>query len=96
MYPGTDSHGIKLLERMLEFHPDKRITAAEAILDSYFDEIRLPEQERYEPPKIDLSIDENDCQDLTIQELKLKVHECLKNITSDTFDFQNDVEQEEY
>jgi len=43
MYPGTDNRGITLLKRMLEFDPRKRITAAEAIKDSYFDDIRLPD-----------------------------------------------------
>ena len=29
-------------------------------------------------------------EDLTIDELKVKVHDCLKDITSDTFDFERD------
>jgi mitogen-activated protein kinase 1/3 len=42
-YPGTDERGIKLLYRMLEFNPSKRISAEEALKDSYFDEIRITE-----------------------------------------------------
>jgi serine/threonine protein kinase len=42
-YPGTDENGIKLLYKMLEFNPYKRISAEEALKDSYFDEIRIPE-----------------------------------------------------
>ena len=45
MYPGTDNRGNQLLIKMLEFDPRKRISAEEAIKDSYFDEIRLPDQE---------------------------------------------------
>ena len=30
---------------MLKFNPNQRITAEEAIKDSYFDDIRLPDQE---------------------------------------------------
>ena len=43
LYPGTESRGIELLHKMLEFNPNKRISAEEAIADPYFDDIRLPE-----------------------------------------------------
>lgn len=33
---------------MLEFNPGKRPTAEEALQDPYFDDIRLPEQERFD------------------------------------------------
>lgn len=42
-YPGTDQRGLELLSRMLEFNPNKRITAEEALKDPYFDEVRIPE-----------------------------------------------------
>jgi serine/threonine protein kinase len=42
IYPGTDPKGIDLLYRMLEFNPDKRISASEALSNDYFDDIRLP------------------------------------------------------
>ena len=44
-YPGTDPEGLRLLQRMLEFSPMKRISAEEAIKDKYFDEVRISEQE---------------------------------------------------
>lgn len=90
VYPGTESRGIQLLHQMLEFNPNKRITAAEAIQDPYFDDIRLPEQEKYDAPSIDLSIDDHGNENLTIEELKKLCFETLKDITSDNFDFQND------
>lgn len=43
MYPAVDKRGIKLLNRMLEFNPNKRISAEDALKDEYFDEIRLDE-----------------------------------------------------
>lgn len=43
LYPGTDDRGLVLLNKMLEFDPRKRISAEEAIKDSYFDDIRLPD-----------------------------------------------------
>ncbi len=42
-YPGTDLRGLTILRRMLEFSPVKRITAEEALKDSYFDDIRIAE-----------------------------------------------------
>ena len=55
MYPAVDDRGIELLNRMLEFNPEKRISAEEALKDSYFDEIRLEEQEEFETCEIDLT-----------------------------------------
>jgi serine/threonine protein kinase len=44
---------------MLEFNPAKRITAQEAIENSYFDDIRLPEQEQTDVlPSIKIQVDE--------------------------------------
>ena len=40
---------------MLRFNPDNRISAKEALLDTYFDEIRLEEQEDFVECDIDLS-----------------------------------------
>ena len=57
VYPAAEEDGIELLKKMLMFNPEKRITAAEAIEDSYFDDIRLPEQENVDPPLISMLID---------------------------------------
>jgi len=42
-YPATDPSGIALLYKMLEFNPNKRPSAQQALEDPYFDDIRLPE-----------------------------------------------------
>jgi hypothetical protein len=52
---------------MLEFNPSKRITAEEALMDPYFDEIRIQEQETMEPCDIDLFFDDVE---MPIDELK--------------------------
>jgi serine/threonine protein kinase len=66
LYPASDKRGIALIYRMLEFNPNKRITAEQAIMDPYFDDIRIEEQEHYPPPNIDLSIDDLGKQDMNI------------------------------
>ena len=45
---------------MLDFNYTKRITAEEALKDDYFDDIRLPEQEVFNIPKINLDFDRED------------------------------------
>lgn len=55
MFPAVEERGIRLLECMIEFSPNTRISAEDAIKDEYFDDIRLEEQEEFEPFEIDLS-----------------------------------------
>ena len=66
-YPGTDSLGLELLNQMLEFNPNKRTSAAEALLNPYFDEVRIPEQETFEPLTIDLTFDD---EELSVDDVK--------------------------
>ena len=75
---------------MLEFNPNNRITAEEAIKDEYFDDIRLPEQEMYPPPRIDLSIDDDGKEDLSLEELRKEVVSTINELSSDNFDFAED------
>ena len=74
-YPGTDERGIELLSKMLEFNPNKRISASEILSDSYFDDIRIPEQEDFEPIEIDLKFDD---EELAIEDLRQWVVEEIK------------------
>lgn len=55
MYPATEPRGLFLLQKMLEFNPNNRISALEALSDPYFDEVRVEEQEQFEVCNIDLS-----------------------------------------
>ena len=95
LYPGTESSGIALLYRMLEFNPNKRITAEEAMKDAYFDDVRLPEQECLPPPHIDLSVDDEGNEPLSIDDLKKLAVEAIEELSSDKFDFENDFGEEE-
>lgn len=93
-YPATDSSGIALLQRLLEFNPNKRPTAQEALEDPYFDDIRLPEQEKFVTPEINLSVDDEGRSDLPIAELKKMVFDEINQLNSDNFDFEGDYEEE--
>ena len=55
MYPAVDKSATDLMHKMLTFNPNNRISAEEALRDSYFDDIRLEEQEEFDPLTIDLS-----------------------------------------
>ena len=56
---------------MLEFNPCRRITAAEAIMNDYFDDIRFPEQEDVPAPKFDLRIDHLESDNISIDQLRV-------------------------
>ena len=90
VYPGTDSRGLQLLQRMLAFNPNNRISAAEAILNDYFDDIRLPEQEDVPAPKFDLSIDDLESDNISIEQLRVEVTEMIKKLSSEHFNFQEE------
>jgi hypothetical protein len=60
---------------MLEFNPDKRISAEEALKNSYFDEIRILEQENFEVCNINLKFDDAD---MTVEEVRKLVVDELK------------------
>ena len=43
LVPGLDAQGLDLLSRLLEYDPNRRITAKAALEHPYFDEIREPQ-----------------------------------------------------
>ena len=62
---------------MLEFNPGKRISALEALKDSYFDDVRIKGQEEFETCGIDLQFDEKDLSPEEIKEqIIAKIKEC--------------------
>jgi len=48
---------VKLLESMLSFNPEKRLTAEQCLKNSIFDPIRLPLLEKPSPYKVNCNID---------------------------------------
>lgn len=52
---------------MLDFNPDKRISCKEALSLAYFDDVRIKEQEEFEPCEINLDFDEAD---LSVDEIR--------------------------
>ena len=79
---------------MLEFNPSKRPTAQEALEDPYFDDIRLPEQERFDTQIINLPVDDEGKSDLPIADLKRMIIDEITKLDSDNFDFANDYGEE--
>lgn len=79
---------------MIDFNPSKRPTALEALQNPYFDDVRMPEQERFESKLINLPVDEEGRSDLPMDELKRMVLEEIGKLNSDNFDFANDYEEE--
>ena len=79
---------------MLKFNPNKRITAVEAIQDSYFDDVRLPNQEtNTDIPKIHIDVDDKEeYEGSTFYDLICKD---IETFSSRVFDFENDFEEEE-
>ena len=77
---------------MLEFNPNKRITAVEALQDSYFDEVRLPNQENHTGvPTIHIDVDDNEEDEAEMFKL---INEDIETFSSQKFDFANDFEEE--
>ena len=54
---------------MLEFNPQKRISAEEAIRDKYFDDVRIAQQEENDACDIDLHFDDVELSNEEIREL---------------------------
>jgi serine/threonine protein kinase len=76
-YPGTDPRGLHILSQMLQFNPERRITAEDALKDPYFDDIRLPDQETFNDDEeahcdIDLRFDDKE---LSMDELRTLIIE---------------------
>lgn len=57
---GQDPRLIQILEKMLEFNPYFRWSAAECLNSTYFDDIRNPSLEKYASKKLILEIDQDD------------------------------------
>ena len=93
MYPAVEEEGIKLLEKMLEFSPLKRISSEEALKDPYFDEIRLEdEQEIFDSCQIDLSfVDKYQEGELPREELRkmilTMIEELSQNVDEDVANY---------
>lgn len=68
IFPNASSTAVDLLDKMLQFEPDKRITIEEAIKHDYFKDLSLVEQEKPEPvSKFDFEFED---QDLDVSQLR--------------------------
>jgi len=56
--------------------------------------VRLPKQEIFETPQINLSVDDEGQSDLPMEDLKRIIFDEINKLSSDKFDFANDDEEE--
>ena len=76
---------------MLEFSPNKRISAEEALEDSYFDDVRLEEQEEFDILNVDMSfIDKYQENEVPQSEIKKMIIEMIQKLSQNVDD---DVQQ---
>lgn len=62
--------------------------------DPYFDDIRLPEQERFDVAEIHMPVDADGNSDMPMEDLKRMIVDEINKLDSDKFDFANDYEEE--
>lgn len=65
---------------MLQFNPGKRLSAEEALKDTFFDDVRIPQQESMEVlTNIDLTFDEEELSPEEVRELVIKeIKSCIE------------------
>lgn len=83
-YPNAHPEAVDLLEKMLQFHPDKRISVDEALEHPYVAHLRRPSHARKDecPAPFDFGFEQdNDCSKLAVlQELMWQdVRKCRPN-----------------
>ncbi|KAI9350580.1 kinase-like domain-containing protein [Zopfochytrium polystomum] len=74
VFPKTEAAGIDLIDRLLTFNPDDRITAEEALAHPYLASYHQPDEEPNHPEKFDFSFEAaqtiEDIKKLIIEEVK--------------------------
>jgi len=59
MYPNSDADAIDMLQKLLMFNPEKRMTAEQALEHPYVSQFHVPEEEITYEKKIVIPIDDN-------------------------------------
>lgn len=76
MFPKVNDDALDLLDKMLKFEPDKRITVDQALKHKYFNDIPYEDEEKVEPvSKFDFDFDEMELSTTEIRDLIL--HEIM-------------------
>lgn len=77
IYPGSRPEILDMIDRMLQFNPNNRLTVNEALGNAYFDEIREPEKETNADIPADFEFEY--IENITAQQLRsLFVEEIMK------------------
>ena len=67
---GLDDKQYELIDKMLKFNPNNRVSAKELLKNPIFDEVRIPELEINKCKKIKLKIDEKGVLDYENEDTK--------------------------
>ncbi len=59
MYPDTPADALDLMQKLLQFNPQKRLTAEEALQHPYVAHFHNPDDEPVAPGPITISVDDN-------------------------------------
>ena len=87
LYPNASPHVLSILDKMLRFNPNFRITAAQALENPYLEQYYDPEDEPVmkHPFTFDMELD-----DLTTDQLKLLIFEEARKYRSQNDENQRD------
>jgi len=82
LFPHADSDAIDLLQKLLDFNPDKRLTAEESLEHPYVAQFHVPEEEITCDKPIKIPIDDN--KKLTVMDYRDELYHSIIKVNVET------------
>jgi len=82
LFPLADADAIDLLQKLLDFNPDKRLTAEEALEHPYVAQFHVPEEEITCEKPISIPIDDN--KKLTVMDYRDELYHSIIKVNVET------------